>query len=74
MLTMALTTLPLYNAIEGWIFFIFGCTCTLGLVYIAIFMKETKGVSKVDQKRLYHKGGEGEYGALTSDERVKSDS
>ena len=61
-LIMSIITLPLYTATGGWMFFIFGCTCTMGLIYCSIFMKETMNVSKEDQKTLYHKGGH--YGAL----------
>ncbi len=40
---------------HGWLFFVYGCTCTIGLVYVILKMKETKGVSEEKVKRLYRK-------------------
>jgi len=65
-LFMSTTTLIFYDAIEGWLFLIYGVTCTMGTVYCLIFMKETRGVPKDQCKRLYNKNsGEGTvYGKL----------
>ena len=54
-LVVSLGTLPLINAIDGWIYLGFGCTCILGFAYLITMMKETKGLSKEECKRLYLK-------------------
>lgn len=37
----------------GWPFMIFGITCGLGTIFVFFFMKETKGLSDADVKKLY---------------------
>lgn len=34
-------------------FILFGCFCLLGLLYILIFVRETKGLSDLEKKTLY---------------------
>ena len=55
-LIVSTSTPFLFKAIEGYTWLIFGCTAIVGLIYIMLFMKETRGVSKERVKRLYHKG------------------
>ena len=45
-LIVSITTPLLFNAIEGYTWLIFGCTGVIGLIYVFLFMKETKGVPK----------------------------
>ena len=57
-LVITATTLPISNlpfGESGWLYFIYGCTCTMGLVYVIVMMKETMGVSEEKVKRLYRK-------------------
>ena len=54
-LVVSISTTLLFNALDGWIWLLFGCISTLGFIYVLLFMKETKGVSKDAVKRLYHK-------------------
>jgi len=57
-LLITASTLPIMSknfGNNGWLFLVYGCTCTLGLVYVILKMKETKGVSEEKVKRLYRK-------------------
>lgn len=40
---------------NGWAFIMFGIISGLGIVYLLVFMKETKGLSSAQLKRLYRK-------------------
>ena len=57
-LAISLSTPYLFKGIDGWAWLIFLSTAVLGLVYIFIFMKETRGLSKERIKRLYYKQAE----------------
>ena len=54
-LVISVTTPIMFKAINGWTWFIFGCTCILGFIYLFLIMKETKGLPADQVKRLYHK-------------------
>lgn len=54
-LVVSISTPLLFNALTGYVWLLFGITCTLGFFYVLIMMKETKGVSKEKVKRLYNK-------------------
>ena len=60
-LFMSIMTLYLSNWLEGYIWFLFGITATIGFFYIMIFMKETRGVAPDKLKTLYFKGDQKQY-------------
>lgn len=45
----------LNNAMDGYVWLMFGCFSAIGFVYIAVTMKETMGVPKDKLKTLYNK-------------------
>lgn len=57
-LIISISTPLLFRAMNGYVWLLYGCTSIIGLLYICKFMKETRGVPKDAQKRLYNKGGE----------------
>lgn len=53
-LLVSLTTPLLAEVLDnGSLWFLYGCTCMGGLIYICVFMKETKGLSEGQIKALY---------------------
>lgn len=54
-LIVSISTPLLVKALNGYVWMLFGITCTLGFLYVLLMMKETKGVSKEKVKRLYYK-------------------
>lgn len=63
-LVISFITPVMNDKLEGWTWFIFAITCTLGLIYVVIFMKETRGLTKEQQKRLYRKDAQQTYEPL----------
>ena len=63
-LVISISTLPLFDSLDGNVWLIFGCTNILGFIYVLIVMKETKGVSSEKLKRLYHKSENQKYTAV----------
>ena len=57
-LVISVSTPILFKHIEGWTWFIFGCTSILGLVYLLPTMKETKGVPADKVKLIYNKNSD----------------
>jgi formate-dependent nitrite reductase membrane component NrfD len=58
-LVVSISTPFLFDAINGYVWLIFGITAVIGLVYIIAFMKETRGLPKERVKRLYNKAEDG---------------
>lgn len=58
-LVVSLGTTPLQNAIKGYIWLIFGCIQIIGFIFYFTQMKETKGLTKEQQKRLFRTDNEG---------------
>ena len=52
-LVVSISTPLLFDAIQGYVWLIFGITLLIGQAYIMLFMKETMGLSKEKVKRLY---------------------
>ena len=52
-LIISLTTPLLFDALNGTTWLIFGAISIVGFVFIILCMKESKGVSKEDVKKLY---------------------
>jgi MFS family permease len=53
-LIIGLITPLMFNTLPGgWPFLIFGILCGLGTLFVALFMKETKGLSDAEVKKLY---------------------
>lgn len=52
-LIMALFTSSLLDKMHGYLFIMFGLCCAFASLFIALFMKETKGLSELEIKRLY---------------------
>lgn len=52
-LVVSILTPVLFKAVEGYTWLVFGVTAAIGLMYISICMKETKGVPKEQLKKLY---------------------
>ena len=57
-LVISVSTPILFKHIEGWTWFIFGCTSILGIVYLLPTMKETKGVPADKVKLIYNKNSD----------------
>lgn len=45
-LVISVGTPPLVTALEGYVWLLFGITCTLGFFFVVFVMKETKGLTK----------------------------
>ena len=52
-LFIGLITPVMFKLPGGWPFMIFGITCGLGTLFVFLFMKETKGLSDAEVKKLY---------------------
>jgi MFS family permease len=53
-LIIGLITPIMFNSMKGgWPFIVFGILCGLGTVFVFFFMKETKGLSDAEVKKLY---------------------
>ena len=50
---------PILNkAMDGYVWLMFGSFSVIGFIYIAMFMKETRGVPKDKLKSLYYKNAQ----------------
>ena len=45
-LIFALTTTQIFDALNGSMFYMFACFCGAGLLFVCLFIKETKGLSE----------------------------
>ena len=54
-LVISISTPFLFDAMNGYVWLMFGITAVLGLAYIVLVMKETRGMPKEKVKRLYYK-------------------
>jgi hypothetical protein len=46
-------TTYLFNSLKGDTFYVFATTCGIGLIFIIMFVKETKGLTQEDLLNLY---------------------
>ena len=53
-LSVSLATPVIFEAIEGYLWLVYCIASTIGLIYMFIFMKETRNIPKDKVKRLYY--------------------
>ena len=54
-LNASIVVLPLFTALEGYLWLLYAILSTFGLFYMMKYMKETRGVSKDKLKSLYYR-------------------
>ena len=52
---VSITTPIIANVLGGWMWLMFMCTSFIGLIYLYLVMKETRGLPKEQLKTLYYK-------------------